>query len=330
MIVCRTPLRMSFVGGGSDLPSYYRRNGGAVLSTSIDKYMYVTVNKKFDNKIRLSYSITENEDNIQQINHPIVRNTLEFLNIQGGIEITSISDIPSQGSGLGSSSSYTVALLHALHAYEGKKISKEELGSLSSYIEIELCGDKIGKQDQYAAAFGGLNLIEFNEDDTVQVSPIRCKPETIRKMEDSIIVFYTGRTRRASNLLSEQSNNMKQVTKRKLMSNMVSLTYEMRDLLENDDIESMGELLNKNWQLKCQLTEGISDFQIDSWYDKGIKAGASGGKLLGAGNGGFLMFFAPKEKHIIMIEALKDLQRVPFSFENEGSKIVFSDQIRIV
>jgi len=328
MIVSRTPLRMSFVGGGSDLPSYYRKKGGAVLSTSVDKYMYVTVNKKFDNKIRLSYSITENENNIQQIKHPIVRNTLELLDIQGGVEITSISDIPSQGSGLGSSSSYTVALLHALYAYKGESISKEELGRLSSHIEIDLCGDRIGKQDQYAAAFGGLNLIEFNEDDSVVVTPVICKPETIKKMEESIIVFYTGRTRSASTLLSEQSDNMKKADKRELMSNMVSLAYDMRSLLENDDIEPLGELLDQNWQLKRQMTVGISDLQIDGWYSKGILAGATGGKLLGAGNGGFMMFFAPKEKHTDIIKAMKGLQRVPFSFDDKGSKIVFSDQMK--
>lgn len=325
MIVSRTPLRMSFVGGGSDLPSYYRQNGGAVLSTTVDKYMYVTVNQKFDNNIRLSYSITENENNVQQIKHPIVRNTLELLDIQGGIEITSISDIPSHGSGLGSSSSYTVALLHALYAYKGKSISKEELGRLSSHIEIDLCGDTIGKQDQYAAAFGGLNLIEFNEDDSVIVSPVICKPATIKKLEDLIIVFYTGRTRSASNLLSKQSDNMKQANKRNLMSKMVSLAYDMRNLLENDDVEILGELLDQNWKLKRQMTAGISDSQIDDWYSKGILAGATGGKLLGAGNGGFIMFFAPKEKHVDIIKVMKDLQRVPFSFDNHGSKIVFSD-----
>ena len=325
MIVSRTPLRMSFVGGGSDLPSYYRKKGGAVLSTSVDKYMYVTVNQKFDNDIRLSYSITENESSIQQIKHPIVRNTLELLDIQGGVEITSISDIPSQGSGLGSSSSYTVALLHALYAYKGKSVSKEELGRLSSHIEIDLCGDRIGKQDQYAAAFGGLNLIEFNEDDSVVVSPVICKPETIKKMEESIIVFYTGRTRSASALLSEQSDNMKQAGKRELMSSMVSLAYNMRDLLENDDIEPLGELLDQNWQLKRQMTVGISDLQIDDWYSKGMLAGATGGKLLGAGNGGFIMFFAAKEKHTDIVLAMKDLQRVPFSFDAHGSQIVYSD-----
>ena len=325
MILVRTPLRMSFVGGGSDLPSYYKKMGGAVLSTSVDKYMYVTVNQKFDNNIRLSYSVTENENSAKQIKHPIVRNTLDLLNIKGGIEITSISDIPSQGSGLGSSSSYTVALLHALYAYKGHNASKEELARLSSHIEIDLCGDKIGKQDQYAAAFGGLNLIEFNEDETVLVSPVTCKPSTIKKMEESIIVFYTGRTRSAAALLSEQSNNMKQASKRNLMSEMVSLVYDMKNLLENDDIESLGGLLDKNWQLKRQITAGVSDPQIDNWYNKGISAGAKGGKLLGAGNGGFMMFFAPKEKHANISIAMKGLQRVPFSFDNNGSQIVFSD-----
>ena len=325
MIVSRTPLRMSFVGGGSDLPSYYRQKGGAVLSTSIDKYIYVTVNKKFDSDIRLSYSLTENESSAKQIKHPIVRNTLSLLGIERGIEITSISDIPSHGSGLGSSSSYTVALLHALYSYQGKSISKEELGRLSSYIEIDLCGDNIGKQDQYAASFGGLNLIEFNEDDSVEVSPIICKPETILRMEESILVFYTGRTRSASSLLNDLSENMKRPRKRALMSDMVSIAYEMKDLLENNDVDFVGELLDKNWKLKRQMTLGISDAQIDDLYNKGILAGATGGKLLGAGNGGFIMFFAPKEKHVNITKAMKNLKSIPFSFEGGGSKIVFSD-----
>jgi|TARA_B110000967_G_C18853543_1_gene545892 D-glycero-alpha-D-manno-heptose-7-phosphate kinase len=325
MIVSRTPLRMSFVGGGSDLPSYYRQKGGAVLSTSIDKYIYVTVNKKFDSDIRLSYSLTENESSAKQIKHPIVRNALSFLGIERGIEITSISDIPSHGSGLGSSSSYTVALLHALYSYQGKSISKEELGRLSSYIEIDLCGDNIGKQDQYAASFGGLNLIKFNEDDSVEVSPIICKPETILRMEESILVFYTGRTRSASSLLNDLSENMKRPRKRALMSDMVSIAYEMKDLLENNDVDFVGELLDKNWKLKRQMTLGISDAQIDDLYNKGILAGATGGKLLGAGNGGFIMFFAPKEKHVNITKAMKNLKSIPFSFEGGGSKIVFSD-----
>ena len=328
MIVARAPLRMSFVGGGSDLPSYYRHMGGAVLSTSINKYVYIAVNKKFDNDIRLSYSTTEIVQNINQIKHPIVRNSLKFLEIDGGIEITSISDIPSKGSGLGSSSSFAVALLHALYTFKGDKISKEDLGKFSSHVEIDLCGDKIGKQDQYASAFGGLNLIEFKKDDSVIVSPVICKAETIKELEESIIIFFTGRTRSASTLLREQSDNMIFADKRKLISKMVSLAYDMRDLLENDNVDQLGELLDYNWQLKRQLHKGISDNEIDEWYSKGISAGAKGGKLLGAGNGGFMMFLAPKEKHKDIVKAMKGLNRVSFALDNSGSKIIFSDQVK--
>jgi len=314
---------MSFVGGGSDLPAYFQKNGGAVLSTSINKYVYVTVNKKFDNDIRISYSITENVNNARQIKHPIVRNALKLLGISNGIEITSVSDIPSLGSGLGSSSSFTVALLHALCTYMGEKISKEKLSSLSSHIEIDLCKDEIGYQDQYAAAYGGINLIEFNKDDNVLVSPINCKIQTIKKIEESIILFYTGRTRKASSILQEQSKNMKNSLKIEMMKKMVSLVYEMKNQLQKNCIKSFGELLDKNWKLKRKMTKHISDYQIDEWYNKGILAGASGGKLLGAGNGGFMIFFAPKKNHEKITNALKDLRRVPFSFNNKGSEIIF-------
>ena len=322
MIVSKTPLRMSFAGGGSDLPSYYRQEEGAVLSTAIDKYMYVSVNKKFDGDIRLSYSITEDVDRINKLKHPIVRNVLDMLNIPGGIEIASMADIPSKGSGLGSSSSYTVALLHALYAYNNKHISKNELGRLASHVEIDLCGEPIGKQDQYAAAFGGLNLIRFHSDESVSVDPIICKPGTIKRVEKSILVFYTGRTRSASVLLSEQSENIKRGDKRVLMREMVKLAYDMKYLLETDDLDAVGELLDKNWKLKCQMASGVTDFQIDAWYNKGIQAGAKGGKLLGAGNGGFMMFFAPPENHSNIISAMKGLRRIPFLFDNNGSQII--------
>ena len=314
---------MSFVGGGSDLPAYYRQDEGAVLSTAVDKYMYVTVNQKFDGDIRLSYSQTEDVNCVDQIKHPIVRNVLELLDIHGGIEIASMADIPSKGSGLGSSSSYTVALLHALHAYKNSHISKGELGRLASHVEINLCGDQIGKQDQYAAAFGGLNLIRFHADESVSVDPIICKSTTIKRMEESILVFYTGRTRSTSALLSEQSANMQDENKRQLMKKMVNLVYEMKYLLESDDLDAVGELLDKNWKLKCQMASGVADLQIDQWYQQGIQAGAKGGKLLGAGNGGFMMFFAPPEKHLHIIKSMTGLRQVPFLFDNNGSQIIF-------
>ena len=324
MIICKTPLRMSFVGGGSDIPAYYRQEGGAVLSTAINKYMYIAVNKKFDEKIRLSYSVTETVNSVEKLNHPIVRNSLELLNIKGGVEIVSVADIPSKGSGLGSSSAYAVGLLHALYTYKGEMISKDRLGELASYVEIELCGDKIGKQDQYASAFGGLNFIRFHEDDSVSVDKIVCTQETIKKMEKSILVFYTGRTRSAASLLSEQSNNMGNSVKRKLMKEMVSLTYDMKALLESNNLDSIGELLDKNWRLKQQMASGISDPEINNWYSRGINAGASGGKLLGAGNGGFIMFFAPFERHEAIIKAMKGLKKISISFDLKGSQIVLN------
>ena len=313
---------MSFVGGGSDLPAYYKHKEGAVLSTSIDKYMYVTVNQKFDGNIRLSYSITEDVSHREQIKHPVVRNVLDLMDISVGIEIASMADIPSKGSGLGSSSSYTVALIHALHAYKNKYISQNELASLASHVEIEMCGDPIGKQDQYAAAHGGLNLIRFHEDDSVSVDPVICKPETIKKLEASILVFYTGRTRSSSAILSAQNINMQNIEKRNLMGEMVKMSYEMKTILESDQVDAIGELLDKNWKIKCQMAAGVTDSQINDWYQRGIDAGASGGKLLGAGNGGFMMFFAPPDNHKDIIKAMSSLREIPFSFDLNGSQIV--------
>ena len=324
MIVSKTPLRMSFVGGGSDLPAYYNYDEGAVLSTTIDKYMYIIVNSKFDGNIRLSYSITEDVDNVDKIKHPIVRNTLKMLEIPGGIEIASMADIPSKGSGLGSSSSYTVGLLNALYVYKKNYINREDLGKLACHVEIDLCKEPIGKQDQYIAAFGGLNLIRFYSDESVSVEPVICKPEIVDKLQESILIFYTGRTRSASTLLREQSKSMDNSLKRTLIKEMVKLAFDLKYILENEDLDSVGELLDKNWRLKSQLVSGISDIQIDDWYQRGIKAGAKGGKLLGAGYGGFLMFFVPLEKQANVIKALSDLKTIPFSFDNSGSEIVFN------
>ena len=324
MIVSRTPMRMSFVGGGSDIPAYYHFEEGAVLSTSINKYMYVSVNKKFDGDIRLSYSLTEDVNDVDKIKHPIVRNTLKMLEISGGIEIASMADIPSKGSGLGSSSSYTVGLLNALHAFKNKSISQNELGKLASHVEINLCGEPIGKQDQYSAAHGGINLIKFHSDESVTVEPIICKKSFIEQLEKSMLMFYTGITRSASTLLREQSDNMNNSVKRSLIKEMANLSYDLKYMFENGDLNSVGELLDKNWKLKSQISSGITNPQIDDWYQKGINAGATGGKLLGAGNGGFIMFYVPPEKQKNVINALRNLKRIPFSFDNLGSQIVFN------
>lgn len=323
MIVSKTPLRMSFVGGGSDLPAFYREETGAVLSTSIDKYIYICVNKKFDGRIRISYAKTEDVESRKEVEHPIVREALDLVGIDGGIEIASMADIPSKGSGLGSSSTYTVGLLNALYAYRNQFASKEKLASQACEIEIDRCGEPIGKQDQYAAAYGGLNLIRFHPDGSVSVDPVICKPPLLHEMEESTLVFFTGRTRSASAVLANQSAAMRAIDCRVLMRRMVQLAFEMKEQLESGTLEHLGNLLDENWSLKAQLTSGITDPQIDAWYASGIAHGALGGKLLGAGNGGFMMFFAPKERHAQIKTALSDLEPINFRFDRAGAQIVF-------
>jgi D-glycero-alpha-D-manno-heptose-7-phosphate kinase len=323
MIVSKTPLRMSFVGGGSDLPAFYREEVGAVLSTSIDKYMYICVNKKFDGRIRISYSRTEDVEKREMVEHPLVREALELVGIDSAIEIASMADIPSKGSGLGSSSTYTVGLLNALYAYLNQFASKEKLASQACEIEIDRCGEPIGKQDQYAAAYGGLNLIRFHPDNSVSVDPVICKPSLLQEMEDSTLVFFTGRTRSASSVLANQSVAMRTADRRVLMRRMVQLAFEMKEQLESGTLEHFGDLLDENWRLKSQLTSGITDPQIDAWYASGMAHGALGGKLLGAGNGGFMMFYAPKERHAHITGALSELEPVKFRFDRAGAQIVF-------
>jgi D-glycero-alpha-D-manno-heptose-7-phosphate kinase len=315
---------MSFTGGGSDLPAFYRRFGGAVLSTAIDKYVYVTVNPKFDSGIRIAYSKNEEVANVEQIEHRLVKATLQLLKIDGGIEITTIADIPSRGTGLGSSSSFTVGLLHALNAFRGAYVSAERLGQDACHIEIDLCGEPIGKQDQYAAAFGGLNFIEFLPDDTVSVRPLICARQTVKMIERDIIVFYTGITRSASSLLKEQSNAVAaDAEKQRIMQRMVELTYTLRDELQNNNTQAFGEILHENWMLKREMSPGISTSEIDGWYNRARAAGAVGGKILGAGAGGFLMLYAPVERHEVIAAALSELTRIPMGFEPTGSRIIF-------
>jgi D-glycero-alpha-D-manno-heptose-7-phosphate kinase len=323
MIISRTPLRMSFVGGGSDLPVFYRKYGGAVVSTAIDRYVYVTVNQKFDDHIRVSYSRTENARSVERIKHPLVREGLKLVSIDGGVEITSIADIPSKGSGLGSSSTFTVGLLNALHAFAGRHAGAEQLAREACEIEIDRCGEPIGKQDQYAAAFGGLNLIRFNQDDTVSVEPIICKRETIAQMQAHTLVFYTGITRSASGILRQQNSALATEKKKcDVTRKMVALAETLCGELRKNRVASFGEIIHEGWLLKKSLTGGISTNVIDGWYDKARQAGAAGGKLLGAGTGGFLMFYAPPEKHEAIERALK-LRRVDFRCEPSGSRIIF-------
>src|SRR5437016_1795822 len=237
MIISRTPLRISFVGGGSDLPVFYRKFGGAVVSTTINQFVYVTVNKKFDEKIRLSYSRTEEARSVQQLKHPLVREAMKLLRVPGGVEITSIADIPARGTGLGSSSSFTVALLHALHAYTERHASAEQLAREACVIELERCHEPIGKQDQYAGAFGGLNFIQFNPDDSVTVEPIICRRETIQKLQAHILVFYTGVTRSTSSVLKHQQSALAtEQKKQKATRRMVALANQLRHELQRNRV----------------------------------------------------------------------------------------------
>jgi len=324
MIISRTPLRMSFVGGGSDLPSFYREFGGAVVSTAINKYVYVTVNPKFDHHTRISYSRTEEVETTEEIEHPLVRESMKMLGVKGGIEITSIADIPSKGTGLGSSSSFTVGLLHALHAFQGRYASSDRLAQEACEVEIGRCREPIGKQDQYAAAFGGLNFIQFHPDDTVSVDPIVCKPETLQRLREDIICFYTGIIRSASGILkAQQSTVSADKAKQTMVKDMVKLAHDLRAELQKNNVDAVGEVVHANWELKRSLTADISSDQIDHWYATARKNGATGGKLLGAGSGGFLMFCAPRERHEEIARGLEGLRRVDLGFEREGSKIIF-------
>lgn len=281
MIISKTPLRISFVGGGTDLRDFYSKDYGSVVSTTIDKYMYITVTKRFDDNIRVSYSKTEITSSVEEIQHPIVKETLKMLGIDGGVEITSIADIPS-GTGMGSSSSFTVGLLNALHAFQGKHAPAEQLAREACEIEIETLKEPIGKQDQYIAAYGGLQQIIFNSDESVFVNPIICTKDRKNELNRRLILFYMGTTRPASSVLYEQKKNTE--SKADILRKMRDLTFDLRKLLtEGTDLNEFGRLLHRNWEYKRQLAGGITSEEIDNYYEKAMKAGALGGKILGAG-----------------------------------------------
>jgi len=321
MIITRTPLRITFVGGGTDLASYYRLNGpGAVINAAINKYIYIVINKKFDDAIRLSYSKTEIVKTVDEIRHPAVKAALKYLGIDGGIEIVSISDIPSRGTGLGSSSSFVVGLLNALHAWKGELVGPKQLAEEALYLRNEL-NEGEGKQDEYAAAYGGFHLMEFHKDESVELKPIVMGNTDIEKFKNHLLLMYTGKQRSATDILKNQATNVGAHVD--AYNSMRDLAYELYNKLTSGNWQDTGELLHKNWLLKKTLAGEISDELIDQWYNKGIHAGATGGKLIGAGGGGFLLFFAPPEKHESIIKALPELKPVAFDFEPFGSRIIF-------
>jgi D-glycero-alpha-D-manno-heptose-7-phosphate kinase len=327
MIISRTPLRISFAGGGSDLPSFYEQEPGAVVSTAIDRYIYINVNRKFDHQIRASYSMTEIVESLDELKHELIREALRLVGVRSAVEITSISDVPSKGTGLGSSSTYTVGLLNALYAYIGRHADASRLAKGACKIEIDICNSPIGKQDQYIAAYGGFQFIQFNPDGTVFVDPIVCKPETKQKLQSRLIAFYTGITRSTNVILDEQNKNIKKSeSTRKTLSRMVGMAHQLRASLQDNDLDAFGEILHESWMLKRQVANTISNSQIDAWYETARRHGAIGGKVLGAGGGGFLLLYAPEEKHDYIATALSDLKRVQFGFEPQGSKIIYVEE----
>jgi D-glycero-alpha-D-manno-heptose-7-phosphate kinase len=327
MIISRTPLRISFVGGGSDLPAYYLKEPGAVVSTSINKYIYININRKFDHKIRASYSVTEIVDHIDELKHELIREALRLTGVERGIEITSISDVPSYGTGMGSSSTYTVGLLNALYAYNGQHVGAERLAGDACWIEIEKCGKPIGKQDQYIASYGGFQFIQFNPNGTVFVDPIICARDTRETLERRLLLLYTGITRSANSVLEQQKANTEQDEEsRSRLRGMTNIAHRLRDALCANKLDCFGEMLHETWMMKRGLASAISNNQIDTWYDTARKQGAIGGKILGAGGGGFLLLYAPTDRHDAISASLPQLERVNFRFEPQGSKIIYVEE----
>ncbi len=325
MIITKTPFRISFFGGGTDYPKYFKEHGGSVLSAAIDKYAYITCRKLppfFKHKHRVVYSKIEEVDSIDEINHPAVKAILSEMEITDGIEIHYDGDLPAR-SGVGSSSSFTVGLLNALESYKNNNIDKYELARQAIHIEQNIIKETVGSQDQVAAAFGNLNKITFNRDETFDVEQIIISLEKKTMLQEHLILFFTGVSRIASETAIDKVNNM---NNKKEELNLISKHVDKSiDILKSNiiPIEEFGKLLNETWQLKKRLSKKITSPFIDSFYDKAIDAGAEGGKLLGAGNGGFLMFFVKPENHNSVINALKPLTSVPIKFDTLGSRVIF-------
>ncbi len=321
MIITRTPFRVSFAGGGSDLAAFYEKYGGCVLSTSINRYCYISIHPYFNaNQTMLKYSQNELVDNLSDIRHRIFNCVLNERGLHG-VEISSTADVPG-GTGLGSSSTFTVGLLNALNCYQGKYMSKGRLAEKACEVEIEKLGSPIGKQDQYAAAFGGLNFIRFHSDGEVSVSPVAMHGDVYRRLQENLVMFYTGDTRSADAILSEQKKNMSREDKTENLKKMCALAEEMRTELERDDLGGFGSLLNEGWKLKRTLASGISNPAIDEAYETAMANGALGGKLLGAGGGGFLLFYCEPEKQERLRVALR-MRPFPFSFEKDGTSVIY-------
>ncbi len=321
MIISHTPYRVSLAGGGTDLPAFYRQEPGAVLSLTINRNMYVTLHSRFEPNIRVAYSRTETADTVDELQHEIVRETMRLTNVNGPLEVTTIGDVPG-GTGMGASSSLTVGLINALYAYRGEIVGRARLAEEACKIEIDILGKPIGRQDQYAAAFGGVNYIRFNPDDTVVVAPVPCRAEVLEEFQKRVLMMYTDHQRDANVILKRQSEGVKDHMNS--LRQMRDLAGEMRKALVGDgDLDELSRLLHEGWQLKRSLGFGISNERIDQWYEAARRAGSHGGKLLGAGGGGFLLLMAPPDRHEAIREALGRPRELTFKVDRNGSRIIF-------
>lgn len=331
MIISKTPLRASFFGGGTDFRDYFENSKygyGSVISTALNMYVYIMVCKRFDSKIRVCYTKNEFVDSVDQIQHNIIREALRITGIENGIDIVYSADIPlsSAGVGLASSSALAVGVLNALYAYKGEYVSPEKLARMACEIEIERLGNPIGIQDQYACAYGGFRIYRFWADGKVSAIPICVPKERLEKLQDHLVLYYTGLTRVSSEILSEQRDNI--ADKDEILNQMLMMVDESVQAINDGDIARWGKMLDEAWQRKKSLASKISNSDINMMYEAAKKAGATGGKILGAGGGGFLLLYVPDESRKAVRGALKDYKEVDFVFENEGSRIIFMEDNR--
>ena len=326
MIIARSPLRITLGGGGTDLPSYYREHEGFLLAAAIDKYVYVNVMRPFTPGIYLKYSKLEHVELIDEVKHPIIREALRILDFSTPqVEITTLADIPA-GTGLGSSGSFTTALLKALYTHRKRHLHQEELAEMACHIEIDLLGEPIGKQDQYIAAIGGITFFTFHQDDKVSATPLVISMETMFDLEDNLLLFFTGVSRSAGSILKDQQIRS-QNNEDDMLSNLhyiKKLGFRSKEALESGNTVLFGELMHEHWEHKKRRSVGMSNPQIDEWYDLAMKNGAIGGKLVGAGGGGFLMFMAQDRNKLRHTMAVEGLEEVRFRFDFEGTKVVMS------
>lgn len=326
MIITRSPLRITLGGGGTDLPSYYEKFGGFLISAAINKYVYITLHENFAPDLIVKYSKLENVEDANKIEHPIIRNAFQFIGLDGkGLELSSMADIPA-GTGLGSSSSFTTALLKALHVYKKNIVNVKELAEQACHIELDLLKEPIGKQDQFISSYGGITQFTFNKDGSVETSPLRISEETIDRLTDNLLLFFTGYSRSASTILKEQDQKSKQNDEEmnKNLHFVKELGYKSKKLLEDGDLVEFAKLMDVHWQNKKKRSNNMSNSKINEWYDLAIQNGAIGGKLIGAGGGGFLMFYSEDKANLRKTMRSLGLKEVRFSFDFEGTKQIMS------